>query len=62
MIHKYIQNGQYIVLDICSGGVHVVDKLTYDLLDYAKPPFEAVCPDDIIDKMVGYDKEEVAEC
>ena len=39
MIHKYIQNGQYIVLDICSGGVHVVDKLTYDLLDYAKPPF-----------------------
>ena len=38
MIHKYEQNGSYIVLDICSGGVHVVDKLVYDLLDYAKPP------------------------
>ena len=39
MIHKYEQNGQYIVLDVCSGGVHVVDELTYKLLDYVAPPF-----------------------
>ncbi len=62
MIHKYIQNDKYIVLDVCSGGVHLVDKLTYELLDYAKPPFEKVCPDEILDKMSGYDKNEVAEC
>ncbi len=62
MIHKYIQNGQYIVLDICSGGVHVVDKLTYTLLDYAKPPFADVCPDVIISAMAEFDSEEVKEC
>ena len=62
MIHKYEQNGSYIVLDICSGGVHVVDKLVYDLLDYAKPPFMSECPTDIIEKMSDYDENEVAEC
>ena len=55
MIHKYEQNGSYIVLDICSGGVHVVDKLVYDLLDYAKPPFADKCPDEIISKMADYE-------
>ena len=62
MIHKYVQNGQYIVLDVCSGGVHVVDELTYKLLDYVAPPFADVCPDEIIAKMDGFDKEDVKEC
>lgn len=34
MIHKYELNGYYIVLDVNSGAVHVVDKLVYTLLDY----------------------------
>ena len=55
MIHKYEQNGQYIVLDVCSGGVHVVDELTYKLLDYVAPSFADLCPDEIIAKMVGFD-------
>ena len=38
MIHKYKLNGYNIVLDINSGGVHVVDELTYDLLDNVEPP------------------------
>ena len=62
MIHKYVQNGQYIVLDVCSGGVHVVDELTYKLLDYVAPPFADVCPDEIIVKMDGFDKDDVKEC
>ena len=62
MIHKYEQNGKYIVLDICSGGVHLVDELTYKLLDYAKPPFEDVCPDSIVCAMAEYDSDEVKEC
>ena len=62
MIHKYVQNGQYIVLDVCSGGVHVVDELTYKLLDYVAPPFADVCPDEIIAKMDGFDKDDVKEC
>jgi uncharacterized protein len=33
MIHKYYLNDNYIVLDVESGSVHVVDELTYDLLD-----------------------------
>ena len=27
MIHKFHLNGYYIVLDVNSGGVHVVDEL-----------------------------------
>lgn len=41
MIHKFTLGGFYIVLDVNSGGVHSVDKLTYDLLDHACPPFDA---------------------
>lgn len=37
MIHKFFLNGYYIVLDVFSGGVHVVDKLTYDMLDSISP-------------------------
>ena len=33
MIHKYYLNDKYIVLDITSGSVHLVDELTYNILD-----------------------------
>lgn len=33
-IHKYFLNDHYIVLDINSGAVHVVDRIVYDILDY----------------------------
>lgn len=32
-IHKFEQNGTYILLDINSGAVHVVDKMIYDMMD-----------------------------
>ncbi len=32
MIHQYILNNTYIVLDVCSGSVHVVDPLAYDMI------------------------------
>ncbi len=35
-IHKYYLNNRYIVLDVNSGGVHIVDKIVYDILDYYK--------------------------
>lgn len=44
MIHKYKLNGYNIVLDTNSGGVHVVDDITYDLLDNVEAPFEEKCP------------------
>ena len=63
MIHKYELNGLYIVLDVNSGGGHIVDKLTYDLLDYAVPPFATECPQEILDKLGGtYDIDELKEC
>ncbi len=36
MIHKYSMNGLFIVLDVNSGAVHVVDEIVYDVLDFYK--------------------------
>lgn len=33
-IHKFHLNNKYIVLDINSGAVHLVDEVAYDVLDY----------------------------
>ena len=32
MIHQYKLNGFNIVLDICSGSVHAVDEIAYDII------------------------------
>ena len=32
MVHQYKLNGYNIVLDICSGSVHVVDEVAYDVI------------------------------
>ena len=34
MIHKFKKNGVYVVLDVNSGAVHVVDEMVYDILDH----------------------------
>ena len=33
MIHQYKLNGYNIVLDVCSGSVHVVDEVAYDIIE-----------------------------
>ena len=33
MVHQYKNNGYNIVLDVCSGSVHVVDDLVYDMIE-----------------------------
>lgn len=63
MIHKYKLNGFNIVLDVNSGGVHIVDALTYDLLDNVEPPFGEKCPEDVVKKLsASYDPEEIESC
>ena len=63
MIHKYKLNGYNIVLDVNSGGVHIVDELTYDLLDNVMPPFTADCPHNIIEKLSKfYHPIEIKSC
>ena len=63
MIHKYKLNGLNIVLDVNSGGVHLVDELTYDLLDNVEPPFETECPQGVVDKLSkSYAPDDIREC
>lgn len=53
-----------IVLDICSGAVHVVDDCLYDMLDYLLEPFtpETSCPDFIEAELSKkYSSEEIRE-
>ena len=33
LIHKFEQSGNYFILDVNTGAVHVVDELVYDILD-----------------------------
>ncbi|WP_211135488.1 thioether cross-link-forming SCIFF peptide maturase [Clostridium paraputrificum] len=33
LIHKFEQGGNYFILDVNTGAVHVVDELVYDILD-----------------------------
>ena len=63
MIHKYKLNGFNIVLDVNSGGVHIVDELTYDLLDNVEPPFDEKCPQKAMDKLSKvYQPEDIESC
>ncbi len=47
MIHQYKLGGYNIVLDICSGSVHVVDEVAYEII----PLFETKSKDAIISLM-----------
>lgn len=49
MIHQYKLNGYNIVLDICSGGVHVVDDVTYDLIG----GFESTGREELVDELAS---------
>lgn len=63
MIHKYKLNGFNIVLDVNSGGVHIVDELTYDLLDNVEPPFEEKCPQKVMEKLSRvYSADDIESC
>ena len=51
MIHKYTLNGFYIVLDINSGAVHVMDELPYRMLDYLKEDDPETPPQDMLEAL-----------
>lgn len=57
MIHQYKNNGYNIVLDVCSGSVHVVDDLTYEVIGL----YENHTKDEIIAKLSAYDRDEIVE-
>ncbi|MEG1686342.1 MAG: thioether cross-link-forming SCIFF peptide maturase [Angelakisella sp.] len=62
MIHGYQLNGYNIILDVHSGGVHVVDELFYDLVMSLTPPLAAQCPTQVLDSLAQrYDRTELTE-
>lgn len=62
MIHKYKLNNHNIVIDVNSGGIHVVDDVTYDLLEEIAPPFETKLSGDIFDKLLKkYCEQDIIE-
>ena len=44
MIHQYQLNGYNIVIDVCSGSVHAVDEVAYDVI----ADFEQKTKDEIL--------------
>ena len=56
MIHQFELNGYHIVLDVCSGAVHVVDELAYEMI----ARFEEMSLEEITAAMLEkYREEEV---
>lgn len=61
-IHQYQLNGYNIILDVNSGGIHVVDELTYELVSLLTPPLEGNLSQEIEDKLSGhYDRVEIKQ-
>ena len=73
LIHQYKNNGYNIVLDVCSGAVHVLDDLCYDVLevllteepgkDYTAEELESAGVQALVqEKLTGrYPEEELSE-
>ena len=65
MIHQYKLNGYNIVLDICSGAVHAVDDIAYDIIalyetESKEEIINAMCDKYLSDNDVT--KEDIEEC
>ncbi len=65
MVHQYKLNGYNIVLDTCSGGIHVVDDVAYDVIAL----YENHTPEEITAELLekyqdrpDVTPEELAEC
>lgn len=61
-IHRFSQGGNFFVLDINSGGVHMTDKLAYDLIGELSPPLEKTLPESVKSALPQYSADELEEC
>lgn len=57
MIHQYKNNGYNIVLDVCSGSVHVVDDMVYDVIAL----YEQFNRDEIVKRLPQYPESDILE-
>ena len=65
MIHSYKLGGYNIVLDICSGAVHLVDEVAYDIINLYEDHTPAEITAEILAKYPDNPEvtaEEIAEC
>ena len=57
MIHKFKQNDDYILLDVNSGAVHVIDEATFNILD----DFNGLNDAEILKKYPAADTKEILD-
>ena len=65
MVHQYKLNGYNIVLDTCSGSVHAVDEVAYDVIEMYKTHGKDEIVNTLLEKykhLPDVTKEELLEC
>ena len=65
MVHQYKLNGYNIVLDTCSGSVHAVDEVAYDIIEMYKSHTAEEITSKILEKnkdLTDVTEKDVAEC
>ena len=62
MIHQYKLNGFNIVLDVCSGAVHVVDEIAYDIIAMFESVDKAAVVAAMAEKHPGVSEADISEC
>ena len=54
MVHTFQALGVNVAVDVNSGAVHVLDELTYHLLEQVKPPMAEHCPEEVCQTLSRY--------
>ena len=62
MIHQYKLGGYNIVLDVCSGGVHVVDDVAYDIIGLFENQDKDTILKAMAEKYPDLSASDIAEC
>lgn len=62
MVHQYKLNGYNIVLDTCSGSVHTVDEVAYDIIALYKDKSADEIVKEITEKYSDITEKDVLEC
>ena len=63
MIHCFKLKGFNIVLDVHTGGVHIVDDITYEILENISLPLDENCKNEVTKKLSGkYSFKDIEEC
>ena len=62
MIHQFKQCGYNIVLDVCSGSIHVVDDIAYDIISLFEEKSEEEIITEIKAKYVTANESDIKDC